>query len=115
MDASRDIANEFDRRQGPRRTLRVTGSAMFSNITLTLRTIDVSCNGMSVASDMRLPAGKSFQLSFRLPMGGHAHLLNIPARAVNDILTPADGFRTGLIFVSTTAEQDRLLRHYLHP
>jgi hypothetical protein len=92
----------FSRRRLDLRAHVVAPHARDGRIIVQARTVDVSCTGAGLTLTRELPAGTEVMLCLRLP--GTGALLSLRAT-----ITRRQGFRAGLRFLQTSAEQRLLL------
>lgn len=108
-----DSFEQFDRRSQRRRRLRVSATVVLAGGTFIVRTIDIGPKGLSFATDLRLNQGLVLRINFVLPVHGHGHSLKLEGQVMNQVLSPGEGFRTGLSFQTTSADDDKAIELYV--
>jgi hypothetical protein len=108
-----DPRGQGERRQSTRRPLRTSATILVNEERLPARTVDISCQGLSIMIDRNLPPGTPCGVAFTLLDNGRFHPIRLTARVVHGLLSGRGSFKIGLQTTQLAADDENVIRHYL--
>lgn len=96
MKAHAMLAAQDSRRLEQRYVFRRRGLMTSDDVTLQIRTVDVSAHGLAVMSPSPIKAGKLCSILLDVVVGARIVELQFSCKAIDCILAGTEGFRTSL-------------------
>lgn len=109
MSAHAMLTAQNSKRQAQRYVFRRRGLMTIDEMTIPIRTVDVSMQGLAVMSSVQIQAGKLCSIALHAVVGARIIQLQFPCKAMHCILAGTEGFRTSFyIDVNLEAHQQQL-------
>lgn len=109
MSAHAMLTAQNPKRQAQRYVFRRRGLMTIDEMTIPIRTVDVSMQGLAVMSSVQIQAGKLCSIALHAVVGARIIQLQFSCKAMHCILAGTEGFRTSFyIDVNLEAHQQQL-------